>query len=487
MLFLLLCLIFGWLLEVTSKSFEALDQTVWRSRAVVHVDDNDHNDQQAPFLCEFYDIEIDPVTIFFKARNHTTAVLDLYQCCSKSENNYDGNCTNTSVHKSFCRCFYYERYFPSVYHKEEGRQKHLLLGTTWLMNHYAWVKNPDHFMMKILEFRALMANQPYVPDTNYKVLPASEEIDQLVSQDYPASILTDYEKFLMNVVDNSVNRTIPYISLNDKNRMDFHDYLTNTQKLHISCRLLRSQKVDQIAIQRRKTIFSEIMEYCEKKAEKVIRLTKIWHGTHVYLSPRYKNNIPDPVEISTKTFQESIDRMMHSLNHTWDRNERAICYERKPTIAVLQRIEGFGSRSILNLIDVGRAVRKIFGIVELRIWYIAEDTSALEQATLFHSADIIIATHSSQLTNLVFSRPGTHVIEIQPEIAHEYSFRDLGLAAGMDYYLLNEGHQYDKTLDDGKSETSLTFTWRLWDYYVNITMLSEALQTIKAKNLHCWL
>ncbi len=175
---------------------------------------------------------------------------------------------------------------------------------------------------------------------------------------------------------------------------------------------------------------------------------------------------------------------MRSLNQTWNEDEGTIT--KKPVVAILQRIEGAGMRSILNLQEVGRAVRKVFGIVELKIWYIAEDTPALDQVTLFHSADIIIATHSSQLTNLVFSRPGTFVIEIQPEIGEEYSFRDIGVAAGMNYYLLNKGHQYDKSRDQSKTPNS--FSWRFWDYYVNITLLSEVLQTIKTANHrhHSW-
>eukprot|EP01040_Poterioochromonas_malhamensis_P020631 gene20631-24677_t len=150
----------SWLLNAASESFEALDQAVWRSRAIVHLDDISSSSPHAPFLCVFYDVEIDPVTIFFKSENH-----------------YDGNCTNTSS-----QCFYYERYFPSVHysHQEEIKQKHFLSGTSWLMNHYAWAKNPDHFLMKILEFKALMANQPYVNDTFYKALPLPEEIDNLV-------------------------------------------------------------------------------------------------------------------------------------------------------------------------------------------------------------------------------------------------------------------------------------------------------------------
>ncbi len=252
------------LTTASSKSLEALNSTIWRSRAVIHLDDRNNL-----FLCEFFDVEIDTVTIFFKARNHTRAVLDLYQCCSKAENAYNGNCTDTSIHQTFCRCFYYERYFPAVYYyyKEEVKQRHGLPGTTWLMNHYAWVKNPDHFMMKILEFRALMANQPYVSQGIYEGLPQPDAINHLVSQDYPVFHLTDYEKFVMKIVEASTNRSIPYTTMNEKNHSNVHylDYLTPSQKIHAPCMILRSQKFENRTVEGREGIFSEMKEGCRQK------------------------------------------------------------------------------------------------------------------------------------------------------------------------------------------------------------------------------
>eukprot|EP01040_Poterioochromonas_malhamensis_P013667 gene13667-15062_t len=465
----------GCLLTIaSSKSLEALNQTVWRSRAVIHFDDRNNL-----FLCEFFDVEIDTVTIFFKARNHTRAVLDLYQCCTRAENHF-GNCANTSIHQTFCRCFSYERFFPAVYYyyKEEVKQRHALPGITWLMNHYSWTKNPDHFMMKILEFRAFMANQPYVSQGVYEGLPQPETINHLVSQDYPVSHPTDYEKFVVKIVEASLNRTIHFTSLNEKNRIHFLDYLTPSHKLHVACLILRSQRFDNRSVEGREGIFFELMESCrvkEKDKKKTLPLSSLWHGEHVYHSPKYKNNVPHPTHISTRTLQESVGRVMRSLNQPWNEHEGTIT--ENPVVAILQRADGNGMRSILNLQEVGRAVRKVFGIVELKIWYIAEDTPAVEQATLFHSADVIITTHSSQFTNLVFSRPGTYVIEIQPEIGQEYSFRNIGVAAGMNYYLLNKEHHYDKSRDQSKTDHS--FTWRHWDYYVNITLLTETLKTIK--------
>ncbi len=44
-----------------------------------------------------------------------------------------------------------------------------------------------------------------------------------------------------------------------------------------------------------------------------------------------------------------------------------------------------------------------------------EDLSVREQARLFHDAEIVIAPHGAALANLVFCRPGTHILELTDE------------------------------------------------------------------------
>jgi len=47
--------------------------------------------------------------------------------------------------------------------------------------------------------------------------------------------------------------------------------------------------------------------------------------------------------------------------------------------------------------------------------FVADESNHREQIDRFHSADTIIAVHGAGLTNLIFARPGTRVIEIFPE------------------------------------------------------------------------
>ncbi len=96
---------------------------------------------------------------------------------------------------------------------------------------------------------------------------------------------------------------------------------------------------------------------------------------------------------------------------------------------------------------------------------------AAEQASLFHQARIVVGAHGSDLTNLLFCRPGTAVIVIENEfsVAHNLHIGLLKLAEvmGLDYHLL-----VSRTADDGEHLPLAQRTAR--DYIVD----PEALQAV---------
>lgn len=59
--------------------------------------------------------------------------------------------------------------------------------------------------------------------------------------------------------------------------------------------------------------------------------------------------------------------------------------------------------------------------------------SMAAQARLFHEAEVIVAPHGAGLSNLVFCKPGTHVVEILPPRWMAPCFMALATAAGCDY------------------------------------------------------
>ncbi len=62
-----------------------------------------------------------------------------------------------------------------------------------------------------------------------------------------------------------------------------------------------------------------------------------------------------------------------------------------------------------------------------------ENLSVVEQAQLFYESEWIIGIHGAGLTNLVFTRPGTHVIELFQEHLDE-TFFDLSFPLKLNYY-----------------------------------------------------
>ncbi|ABI57710.1 glycosyltransferase family 61 protein [Alkalilimnicola ehrlichii MLHE-1] len=59
--------------------------------------------------------------------------------------------------------------------------------------------------------------------------------------------------------------------------------------------------------------------------------------------------------------------------------------------------------------------------------------SVPRQQALFADAEVIVAPHGAALTNLVWCRPGTRVVELVPEGHRNPCFRDLAAQSGLDY------------------------------------------------------
>lgn len=98
-----------------------------------------------------------------------------------------------------------------------------------------------------------------------------------------------------------------------------------------------------------------------------------------------------------------------------------------------------------------------------------DSMSFAEQIRAFQSAKIIVSPHGASLANLVFSQPGTKLIEIfSPNYVRDYYLVVAGLMKLDYYYLIGEGklplrdHKYTKGLYE--------------DITVNIDALTKNLQ-----------
>jgi hypothetical protein len=114
----------------------------------------------------------------------------------------------------------------------------------------------------------------------------------------------------------------------------------------------------------------------------------------------------------------------------------APCKPKKAIIVARAQEARFGeaqvnSRPLWN-IDALRKVVHSKGI-ETEVAYVTGRWPFRNQAMLFHEADLVISAHSSQLANVLFSRPGTAVIELMPHKYDNRVFQKIGLPLLVDY------------------------------------------------------
>ncbi len=90
-----------------------------------------------------------------------------------------------------------------------------------------------------------------------------------------------------------------------------------------------------------------------------------------------------------------------------------------------------GRRRCLNEAELSKALTN-------RGFTVVPDTprSVAEQIGIFHDAEVIVALHGAALTNLLWCKPGTRVIECFPEHYHPPYYRNLSVECGIDYNAL---------------------------------------------------
>ena len=87
----------------------------------------------------------------------------------------------------------------------------------------------------------------------------------------------------------------------------------------------------------------------------------------------------------------------------------------------------------------------------------SEDYSLLEQAQLFHDADVVVGAHGAGLTNILFCRENTKVIEL---LHHEFDQGVTSYAALSELFDLQYKMYVGKAIQDEKESwnANLNFT-----------------------------
>ena len=88
--------------------------------------------------------------------------------------------------------------------------------------------------------------------------------------------------------------------------------------------------------------------------------------------------------------------------------------------------------------------------------------SVKEQANIFGSAEVVVGAHGAALTNLVFCRPGTLVVELFSPAYVNPCYRDLCMAAGLRHAaVIGNGKDWDLSTVHDKPSATITASWEL--------------------------
>jgi capsular polysaccharide biosynthesis protein len=93
-----------------------------------------------------------------------------------------------------------------------------------------------------------------------------------------------------------------------------------------------------------------------------------------------------------------------------------------------------------------------------------------KQGEVFGSADVVVGAHGAALTNLVFCRPGTRVVELFSPAYVNPCYRDLCVAAGLRHAaVIGNGEDWELSAVHDKPSATITASWEL---------LSKALEEV---------
>ena len=152
------------------------------------------------------------------------------------------------------------------------------------------------------------------------------------------------------------------------------------------------------------------------------------------------------IEILTTT-----KRYIHSRELIWT-NSLALPHPSKTLKSIYDRIidrqtYGYNEEEAMHRILLMRrkgSVRSISNYEEIKEWgernqfkiMLAEEYNAKEQIRIFSGCKVLISIHGAGMSNIVFMKRGSKVIELSPDSGFNPSIQDLCAACEMQYSLI---------------------------------------------------
>lgn len=169
------------------------------------------------------------------------------------------------------------------------------------------------------------------------------------------------------------------------------------------------------------------------------------------------------VQIKDVVFATAMDHFLHAPNAPLDViRERVLTAAAIDPAAGAKRIyisrRGSQKRVLVNELDLETALAaRGFTIVK------PEALSVRDQIALFHQADLIVAPAGAALANVLFCRPGTKVIELQPSNFIGVWVRNIALLVGVDWRAFFAPSPLSETeiYLEGRHRPNAEFSWRL--------------------------
>lgn len=182
------------------------------------------------------------------------------------------------------------------------------------------------------------------------------------------------------------------------------------------------------------------------------------------------------VRIKDVVFATAMDHFLHAPNSPLDLiRERVLAAAAIDPAAGAKRIyisrRGSQKRVLANELDLETALAaRGFTIVK------PEALSVRDQIALFHQADLIVAPAGAALANVLFCRPGTKVIELQPSNFIGVWVRNIALLVGVDWraFFVPSPLSETEIYLEGRHRPNAEFSWRL-DLPALLTFVDTAL------------